>query len=555
MLLAPSHGPAALLLRARQRAATHRGPGGPLAIIVVTALLLFGAPVAASAGELPAGSTGTSTPTVSANPEPSAEPTAEPTSSPTPTPTPTAEPTAEPTPEPTTEATPEPTPTPEPTTEPTPEPTAEPTPEPTVEPTPEPTVEPTPEPDNEPVPEPTDGPIPPVVDLPDPPKVAPTPSDTGIEAQAAAQAAAAVVRATAATALAESQAAAALAAAQRASAQQDSTQRAAALALALTRSQSTEAVRATAQRTLESTQASQTLARGRSALVHRLAVEATQQAADSKRSFAVLARKLAQQQSGAVVTEVFLGGNSLGNVLDQLSTLDQLDHVTDNIETIQARAEADEARAQRLNEQDAETRAAASSLSVDASRAALDAAQNDVEAAGLALVDAAAQAASAAAGLSGLDLRPITPTDYGQLSDQGWANPASGPTTDVYGPRPVRPLPGVGAFHYGTDIGAGCLAPVFAATTGTVRAAGAAGSYGNWILIDHGEGIQTGYAHLADDETLVNVGDRVGAGQQIGRVGSTGLSTGCHTHVEVRVDGVRIDPQPFFLNRGIILGG
>ncbi|WP_104131790.1 M23 family metallopeptidase [Cryobacterium sp. M91] len=494
----------------------------------MTALLLFGAPVAASAGELPAGSTGTSTPTVTANPEPSAEPTAEPTSSPTPTPT--AEPTAEPTPAPTTEATPEPTPTPEPTTE--------------------PTAEPTPEPNNEPVPEPTDGPIPPVVDLPDPPKVAPTPSDTGIEAQAAAQAAAAVVRATAATALAESQAAA-----QRASAQQDSTQRAAALALALTRSQSTEAVRATAQRTLESTQASQTLARGRSALVHRLAVEATQQAADSKRSFAVLARKVAQQQSGAVVTEVFLGGNSLGNVLDQLSTLDQLDHVTDNIETIQARAEADEARAQRLNEQDTETRAAASGLSVDASRAALDAAQNDVEAAGLALVNAAAQAASAAAGLSGLDLRPITPTDYGQLSDQGWANPASGPTTDVYGPRPVRPLPGVGAFHYGTDIGAGCLAPVFAATSGIVRAAGAVGSYGNWILIDHGEGVQTGYAHLADDETLVDVGDRVGAGQQIGRVGSTGLSTGCHTHVEVRVDGVRIDPQPFFLNRGIILGG
>ena len=327
------------------------------------------------------------------------------------------------------------------------------------------------------------------------------------------------------------------------------------MALALTRSQSTEAVRATAQRTLESTQASQTLARGRSALVHRLAVEATQQAADSKRSFAVLARKLAQQQSGAVVTEVFLGGNSLGNVLDQLSTLDQLDHVTDNIETIQARAEADEARAQRLNEQDTETRAAASGLSVDASRAALDAAQNDVEAAGLALVNAAAQAASAAAGLSGLDLRPITPTDYGQLSDQGWANPASGPTTDVYGPRPVRPLPGVGAFHYGTDIGAGCLAPVFAATSGIVRAAGAVGSYGNWILIDHGEGVQTGYAHLADDETLVDVGDRVGAGQQIGRVGSTGLSTGCHTHVEVRVDGVKIDPQPFFLNRGIILGG
>ncbi len=538
MSLAPSHGPVASLGRALHRAVTHRGPGGPLAIIVVTTLFLFGAPIAASADELPASSTGMSTPSVSANPEPGAEPTAEPTSGLTPEPT--AEPTAVPTPEPTAEATPEPTPTPMPTSEPTAEPTAGST----AEPTPKPTVGP----NDETIPEPTGGPIPPVVDMPDLPQVAPTPSDTGIEAQAAAQAAAAAT-------LAENQTAAVLAAAQRASAQQDSMQRAAALARALTQSQSAEAVLTTAQRALESTQASQTLARSRSTLVHRLAVEATKQAADSKQSFAVLARKLAQQQSGAVVTEVFLGGNSLGNVLDQLSTLDQINHVTDNIETIQARAEADEARAQRLNEQEAETRAAASNLSLHASQTALDAAKSDFEAAGLALIDAAAQTTSAAAGLSALDLLPTTPTDDGQLSDQGWANPASGPTTDVYGPRPVRPLPGVGAFHYGTDIGAGCLAPVFAATSGVVRAAGAVGSYGNWILIDHGQGVQTGYAHLADDETLVNVGDRVGAGQQIGRAGSTGLSTGCHTHVEVRVDGVRIDPQPFFLNRGIILGG
>lgn len=526
-----------------------------MAIIVVTALLLFGAPIAASADELPPDSTSTSTPAASPNTEPTGEPASDPT--PEPTAEPTAEPTPTPTPEPTPEPTVEPAPTTEPTPEPTPEPSAEPTPdpseEPTPEPSPEPTVEPIPEPSEEPTTEPTDGPIPPVVDISGPPDTAPTPSGSGLEALAAAQSKAA--RVAAATALAASKVDAELAVAQRASARTKSMLRAATLARALTRSQLAQTVLTTAQRTLEATQASQTLARGRSALVHRLAVEATQQAADSKRSFAVLARKLAQQQSGAVVTEVFLGNNPLGNVLDQLSTLDQLDHVTDNIETIQARAEADEARAQRLNEQDAETRAAASNLSVDASQAALHAAESDFEDAGLTLVDAAAQAASAAAGLAGLDLRPITSNDYGQLSDQGWANPASGPTTDVYGPRPVRPLPGVGAFHYGTDIGAGCLAPVFAATSGVVHAAGAVGSYGNWILIDHGEGVQTGYAHLADDETLVNVGDRVGAGQQIGRVGSTGLSTGCHTHVEVRVGGLRIDPQPFFLHRGIILGG
>ncbi len=269
----------------------------------------------------------------------------------------------------------------------------------------------------------------------------------------------------------------------------------------------------------------------------------------------MLARKLAQQQSGAGLTDVFLDGDSLGTVLDQLSTLDHLDRIAENIETIQARAEADEARALKLNREDSETRAAASTVSSDASQAALTAATTDFEDAGQELVVAVAQAASAAVDLAGLDLRPITQSDTGQLNDQGWANPARGPITDVYGPRPVRPLPGVGAFHYGTDIGASCQAQVFAATSGIVQAAGSVGSYGNWILIDHGAGVQTGYAHLADSETLVTVGDRVAAGQQIGSVGSTGLSTGCHAHVEVRVDGVRIDPQLFFLNRGIILGG
>ncbi len=332
-------------------------------------------------------------------------------------------------------------------------------------------------------------------------------------------------------------------------------ERAAALATALTRSQTTQAALDTARDDLEATRASQTIAQGRAALVHRLAVEASQQASVSSRSFAVLARKLAQQQNGAGIADVFLGGHSLGNVLDQLSTLDQLDRVTDNIETIKADAETDQARAVKLSQQDAETRAAASSVPVDASQATLDAASINFEAAGLALVAAASQAANAAATLAALDVRPIIRTDVGQLSAQGWANPVHGAITDTYGPRPIRPLPGVGAFHYGTDIGASCGAPVFAATAGIVRAAGSVGSYGNWILLDHGEGVQTGYAHLASGETSVAAGDRVTAGQQIGSIGNTGLSTGCHSHVEVRVDSVCIDPQPFFLNRGVVLGG
>ncbi|WP_105036360.1 M23 family metallopeptidase [Cryobacterium aureum] len=516
---------------------------GWLAAVVVTALVLFGAPTAASADGLPADSSATPTPVVSATTEPA------------PTPAPTPAPMA-PTPEPV--SPPMPDPAPEPTIAPTPEPTAQPTPEPTQTPTPTPTPTPT----EAPAPEPSDGPIPPVTETPEPTPdpttdlnpVTPTDAIATAAQAAAAASAQATAREAAALALAAQRATATRVAAERAAAQDLTVQRAAALATALTRSQTAQVALDTAHSDLESTRASQTIALGRASLVHRLALEASQQAAVSRRSFAVLARKLAQQQGGAGVADVFLGGHSLGNVLDQLSTLDQLGRVTENIETIQSRAEADSARADRLNRQDSETRAAASTVSVDASQETLDAATSDFEAAGVALVAAASLAATAAASLAALDVRPIIRTDVGQLSAQGWANPVHGAITDTYGPRPTRPLPGVGAFHYGTDIGASCRAPVFAATSGIVRAAGSVGSYGNWILIDHGEGVQTGYAHLASGETLVAAGDRVTPGQQIGSVGSTGLSTGCHSHLEVRVDGVRIDPQPFFLNRGVVLG-
>lgn len=144
-----------------------------------------------------------------------------------------------------------------------------------------------------------------------------------------------------------------------------------------------------------------------------------------------------------------------------------------------------------------------------------------------------------------------SPSDRGQLNDQGWSLPVSGWISDVFGPRPVRPAAGVGAFHYGTDIAAGCGVTVYAASAGTVDYAGWLGTYGNWVLIDHGSGVQTGYAH--NSELLVNRGDRVEAGQPVALVGSTGASSGCHLHFETRVDGARIDPQPFMSGRGVTL--
>ena len=95
---------------------------------------------------------------------------------------------------------------------------------------------------------------------------------------------------------------------------------------------------------------------------------------------------------------------------------------------------------------------------------------------------------------------------------------------------------------------------LLAATSGVVVEARANGSYGNWILLDHGAGVSTGYAHLIDGGILVAPGATVTAGQLIGMVGSTGASTGCHLHFEVRLDGVAVDARPFMAARGITIG-
>ena len=174
-------------------------------------------------------------------------------------------------------------------------------------------------------------------------------------------------------------------------------------------------------------------------------------------------------------------------------------------------------------------------------------ARRAAEAAAAAAAAAEAAAISAAGGGEG-----DRGSDSGQLSNQGWATPVSGWISDRFGPRPYKPVAGVGAFHYGTDIAAGCGVTVSAATGGTVVYAGWLGTYGNWVLIDHGNGVQTGYAH--NSRILVSQGQYVQAGAGVSLVGRTGASTGCHSHFEVRVNGARIDAQPFMSARGINLG-
>jgi murein DD-endopeptidase MepM/ murein hydrolase activator NlpD len=125
----------------------------------------------------------------------------------------------------------------------------------------------------------------------------------------------------------------------------------------------------------------------------------------------------------------------------------------------------------------------------------------------------------------------------GQLS--GFVMPVRGTMTSRFGYR-VHPLFGRRHFHAGVDFAAPTGTSVQAAYSGTVLITGWYGGYGRVVVIDHGGGMSTLYGHLSS--VLVATGQTVSAGQVIGRVGSTGYSTGPHLHYEVRRDGRPVSP-------------
>ena len=99
--------------------------------------------------------------------------------------------------------------------------------------------------------------------------------------------------------------------------------------------------------------------------------------------------------------------------------------------------------------------------------------------------------------------------------------------------------------HNGQDFGASCGTPLYAANSGTVIHVGPQGGFGNYTIIDHGfiggKSVMTGYAHQS--KWVVKSGQDVSRGELIGYVGSTGLSTTCHLHLQVYVNGTPVNPM------------
>ena len=124
-----------------------------------------------------------------------------------------------------------------------------------------------------------------------------------------------------------------------------------------------------------------------------------------------------------------------------------------------------------------------------------------------------------------------------------WPCPSSKSITSYFGNR-VAPKAGASTDHKGIDIGASMCAQVIAAAAGKVTTVSYNSARGYFIVVDHGSGYVTLYQHLSRQD--VKVGDMVKAGQQIGAVGETGISTAPHLHFEVHVNGTPVDPLQYY---------
>ncbi|MCY7398073.1 MAG: M23 family metallopeptidase [Sphingomonas bacterium] len=142
------------------------------------------------------------------------------------------------------------------------------------------------------------------------------------------------------------------------------------------------------------------------------------------------------------------------------------------------------------------------------------------------------------------------------LADGAIAVPSDKPVktadfTSGYGVR-SDPFKGRAAMHAGIDLAGPIGTPIYATADGTVTESGFnSGGYGNLVKLDHGRGIETRYGHMS--AILVRAGQRVTRGQMIGRMGSTGRSTGSHLHYEVRIDTRAVNPIPFMKSSDYLL--
>lgn len=195
----------------------------------------------------------------------------------------------------------------------------------------------------------------------------------------------------------------------------------------------------------------------------------------------------------------------------------------------------------------AEELAAAAAAKAAAAAAAAAAAQ-------AAAVKAAAQANAKESGIG----TRYTESDSAQTGlytgpAGAWQRPVSGPISSPYGPRRVICNGGgcSNGFHDGVDFSNTCGTPVRAVSAGRVTFVGSAGAYGQRVIVDHGGGVESIYGHLLSGSFRVSVGDLVSGGTNVASVGATGVVSGCHLDLKIRINGSFTNPAPFLRDRGV----
>ncbi len=288
---------------------------------------------------------------------------------------------------------------------------------------------------------------------------------------------------------------------------------------------------------------------------------------------------LSQQRAGQMAAQLARGGGgqdlvaqlltSSSDPADLLYNLGMSSKISEQANTIYEQALQDRNTAQALTDQADVVKA-----EMDVLRAAAEELFVQAQAAAIAAADALREQEENQARLQQQltvlrEKRAVTEADYlagvrerigsgasldaGEISLSGWVKPVSGPITDSFGWR-ISPTAGASSYHQGTDIGASCGQPLYAASSGTVVYAGWNGGYGNFVMVDHGNGVTTSYAHIISGGILVSYGQYVDVATNIAKVGTTGTSTGCHSHFEVRIGGAATDAEVFMRNQGITLG-
>lgn len=268
-----------------------------------------------------------------------------------------------------------------------------------------------------------------------------------------------------------------------------------------------------------------------------------------------------QRAGGADITATLLFGEA--NADNLLSQLGMASKVSEQSSGIFAKAKQDQNTAQSLTDQANLAKAALEELAAVAQEK-MALAQAAADAATAALAEEQDNKARLQAQLATLkEDRLATEAEYtagikamwgegaaGEVSATGWARPSGGFISSGYGWR-VPPRNGASSLHAGVDLAPGCGSPIFAAHSGVVEYAGWNGGYGYYVRVNHGDGTSSAYGHIVQGGILVSPGQVVGPGQNIALVGTTGTSTGCHLHFELRIGGGTTDPVAYLRGQGV----